>query len=99
MRFCKNEVFLAIHNLTKYKSYRLRSIKKAIPKNFAIVAGKQLCWGLFLINFIQKTLQRRCFHLKIAKLFRTPIFKNICERPLLEVIRGIRDPQQISEMF
>ena len=99
MRFCKNEVFLAIHNLTKYKSYRLRSIKKAILKNFAIVAGKQLCWGLFLINFIQKTLQRRCFHVKIAKFLRPPIFKNICEPLLLEVIRGIHDPQQISEIF
>ena len=99
MRICKNEVFLTIHNFTNYKSYWLRSIKKAILKNFAIVTGKQLCWGLFLINFIQKTLQRRCFHLKIAKFFRTPIFKNICERLLLEVIRGIHDPQQISEIF
>ena len=89
MRFCKNEVFLAIHNLAKYKSYRLRSILK----NFAIVTGKQLCWGLFLINFIQKTLQRRCFHVKIAKFLRPPIFKNICEPLLLEVIRGIHDPQ------
>ena len=95
MRFCKNEVFLAIHNLAKYKSYRLRSILK----NFAIVTGKQLCWGLFLINFIQKTLQRRCFHVKIAKFLRPPIFKNICEPLLLEVIRGIHDPQQISEIF
>ena len=95
MRFCKNEVFLAIHNLAKYKSYRLRSILK----NFAIVTGKQLCWGLFLINFVQKTLQRRCFHVKIAKFLRPPIFKNICEPLLLEVIRGIHDPQQISEIF
>ena len=95
MRFCKNEVFLAIHNVAKYKSYRLRSILK----NFAIVTGKQLCWGLFLINFIQKTLQRRCFHVKIAKFLRPPIFKNICEPLLLEVIRGIHDPQQISEIF
>ena len=95
MRFCKNEVFLAIHTLAKYKSYRLRSILK----NFAIVTGKQLCWGLFLINFIQKTLQRRCFHVKIAKFLRPPIFKNICEPLLLEVIRGIHDPQQISEIF
>ena len=95
MRFCKNEVFLAIHNLAKYKSYQLRSILK----NFAIVTGKQLCWGLFLINFIQKTLQRRCFHVKIAKFLRPPIFKNICEPLLLEVIRGIHDPQQISEIF
>ena len=95
MRFCKNEAFLAIHNLAKYKSYRLRSILK----NFAIVTGKQLCWGLFLINFIQKTLQRRCFHVKIAKFLRPPIFKNICEPLLLEVIRGIHDPQQISEIF
>ena len=95
MRFCKNEVFLAIHNVAKYKSYRLRSILK----NFAIVTGKQLCWGLFLINFIQKTLQRRCFHVKIAKFLRPSIFKNICEPLLLEVIRGIHDPQQISEIF
>ena len=33
-------------------------------------------------NFIKKRLQHRCFPVNIAKLFRTPILKNLCERLL-----------------
>ena len=41
--------------------------KKAVHKNFAIFAGKHLCWRLPLIE-------------NIAKFFRAPILKNICKR-------------------
>ena len=41
-----------------------------------IFTGKQTC------NFIKKKLQRICFPVNIAKLFRVPILKSICERLL-----------------
>ena len=49
-------------------------------KNFPIFTRKHLCWSLFLI----KRLQQRCFPVNIAKFLRETIFKNICDRPLLE---------------
>ena len=49
-------------------SHRRGSLKKSRP---------QIC------NFIKKRLQRRCFPVNIAKLLRTSILKNICERLLL----------------
>ena len=30
--------------------HRRSSVKKIVPKNFAIFTGKHLCWSLFLIN-------------------------------------------------
>ena len=49
-----------------------------------------MCWSLFnkvayiyWYNFIQKRLQLRCFPVKFAIIFGTPILKNICERLLL----------------
>ena len=60
--------------------HRSCSRRKAVLKNFAIFTGKQLCWGLFLIKFMKKRLQHRCFPVKIAlKFLRIPILKNICE--------------------
>ena len=35
-------------------------------------------------NFIRKRLQHSCFPVNIAKILRTHILKNICERLLLE---------------
>ena len=37
-------------------------------------------------RFMKKTLQCRCFPVNIAKVLRTPILKNVGERPLLEVV-------------
>ena len=39
--------------------------------------------GLRAFNFIKKKFQCNCFPVEFAKLLRTPIFKNICERLLL----------------
>ena len=39
--------------------------------------------GLRAFNFIKKKYQRSCFPVKFVKFFRTPTFKNICERLLL----------------
>ena len=59
-----------------YRSSNWRSsVKERVLKNFAC-------------NFIKKRLQHRCFLVKLAKLPRTSIFKNICERLV---------PQDITE--
>ena len=49
------------------------SVKERVLKNFAS-------------NFIKKRLQHRCFLVKLAKFLRTSIFKNTCERLLLQDI-------------
>ena len=35
-------------------------------------------------NFIQKRLQHKCFPVNLAKILRTPVLKNICERLVLD---------------
>ena len=57
--------------------------KKTVLKNFAIFAGKYLCWSLFLITVQAFRLQDRCFPVNFAKYLRTAILKNICQRLLL----------------
>ena len=53
--------------------------KLSVLKNFAIFAGKQLCWSLSLIkrnfmsDFINKT-PHSCFSVNIAKILRTHFF-------------------------
>ena len=37
------------------------------------------------LHFIKKRLQRRCFPVSIAKVLRTSILKNICERLILKI--------------
>ena len=49
------------------KSSHRRCSIKGLLKNFAIFAGKHLCWRP----------QRRCFPVKIAITSRTPILKNM----------------------
>ena len=44
---------------------------------FNKIAGLQAC------NFIKNRLQYRCFPVNFVKFLRTPILKNIWERPLL----------------
>ena len=44
-------------------------------KNVANFTGKHLCWSLEACNFIEKRLQQRCFLLELAKILRTPFFK------------------------
>ena len=40
-------------------------------QNLAIFTGKHLCWRFFLINFIKKRLQHRCFAVNVAKCLST----------------------------
>ena len=53
-----------------------QSYKTSILKKFAIFAGKYLCWSLFLINFVKRRLQHRCFPVNIAKFLRTAFLQN-----------------------
>ena len=43
--------------------------------------------GLEVCDFIKKRLQLSCFPLNIAKLLRTPILKNICQRLHLRILK------------
>ena len=67
--------------------------QKSSFKSHAEFTGKHPCWSVFSIKlqaggaciFIEKRLQHRCFHVKFAKLSRTPILKCICKRLLLHL--------------
>ena len=70
-------------------SLRRCSIKNTILKMFAIFTWKHLCCSLFLIKsqaFRSVTLLQRIHHkwflVNIAKILRTTILKNICDRLL-----------------
>ena len=61
----------------RYSSNCLQmSYKSSVLKQFAIFAGKHLCWSLFLINFVKRRLQHRCFPVNIAKFLRTAFWWN-----------------------
>ena len=64
--------------LTEYRSsYQDRSYIKKVLKTFADFTGGNLYWSLFLIKFIKKRFQYRCFPVKFAKILREPVLKNI----------------------
>ena len=64
--------------------------KKAVLKNLAIFTGKPLCRSHFLIklqafkpiNLLKRDSYTDVF-IKVGKLLRTPILKNLCEQLLL----------------
>ena len=73
--------------ITEYRTSHQRcSREKYALKNFANFTLKHLCWSLFLINFIKKRLPYRCFPVKLAKILKTPILKNICEGLCLRIL-------------
>ena len=43
-------------------------------KNLAIFTGKHLRWRFFIINFIEKRLQHKCFPMNIAKFLGTAFY-------------------------
>ena len=54
-------------------------------KNLAIFTGKHLCWRFFLINFIKKRLQHKCFPVNIAECLSTAFYvEYICEYEFFE---------------
>ena len=42
------------------------SIQEVVLKNFAIFTVKHLCWSLFLMTFLWKWLQHRCFLVNVC---------------------------------
>ena len=54
-------------------------------KNFAIFAGKHLCWGLQTCNFFKKT-PTKVFPVYIIKFFRTGFFIKHLQWMLLTVL-------------
>ena len=50
--------------------------------NLAIFTERHLGWRFFLINFIKKRYQHRCFPVNGVTL-KAPVLKNICKRLLL----------------
>ena len=68
------------HHKKFRKSEKEVFCKKSVFKYFAIFTGKYLCWSLFLIKFIKKKHQHRCFSVNIARFLRASILQNICER-------------------
>ena len=84
-----------LHNLCiarKRSSHWKRSVKTGALKNFAIYKRKDLGQSLFsikLLTFMSVTLLKGVSSTGVLleilrKFFRTPIFKNICERLLLK---------------
>ena len=75
-------------------SYPRCTVDKCVLKNFTNFTGKHMCWSLFCnkvavlrsFNFIKKKFRPSWFQVKFAKLLRTPILKNICERLLLYLL-------------
>ena len=67
-------------NSRSQKFYKINALK-----NLAIFTGKHLCWRFFLINFIKKRLQHRCFPVNIAKCLSTAFYiEYICEYEFFE---------------
>ena len=83
-------------------SHRRYSKKKGLLKNFAEFTGKYLSQSLFFnkvaglrpATLLKKRLWHKCFPMNIAKILRTPILKNICERLLL--VAAWRTTQKLS---
>ena len=65
--------------------------KKGVLRNFAKLAGRHLCQGLFFNKFagrrpetlFKKRLQHKCFPVNFVKLLRIPFLQNTFGRLLL----------------
>ena len=83
-------------------SHRRCSKKKDVLKNFTEFTGNHLCQGLFFNKIAgltpatlpKKRLWHRCCPVNFAKVLRTPILKNICER--LPMVAGWRTTKKLS---
>ena len=69
-----SEVFRIKTVLEHFAIFRTTPVSNSL---FNKVAGLKAC------NFIKKRLQHSYFLVNIAKFFKTPILKNICEQLLL----------------
>ena len=63
-------------------SHRRCSLKKGVPKSFAVSTGKQLCWSLFsinlqalkVLNLLHRTPLEDCFEYLQIFIFAISIF-------------------------
>ena len=68
-----NQRILSSHQISEnYNQWEVFYIKLSL-KYFAIFTGKDLRWSLFLIKFIKKNLQHRCFPVNMARFLRASI--------------------------
>ena len=89
----KNDCIIEYHLATASNVHHFRSLhrscsmKKATLTNFAIFAGKHLCWSLILmpegLQLYLKGTQTHMFSCEYCQNFKNPILRNICERLLL----------------
>ena len=78
--------FLVITQIYRYNTEYWVVLLQKPQKQPLDVFCKRTCSQNFACNFVKKRLQHRCFLVKLAKLLRTSIFKNICERlPLQDI--------------
>ena len=79
--FLKIIFFKSSHRRCSIKFRKIYREAPVLESLFNKVAELEAC------TFIKKRLQHWCFSVNIAKLLRTPILKNICERLLLIFLR------------
>ena len=68
--------------------------KTSVFKNFAIFAGKHLCWSLFLIKLqnwglvfsLKNRLENSCFPTNIARFLKTAFLRNTCSLYFSEIL-------------
>ena len=70
---CLKNTYFALCE-TNRSSLSQMLFKVDVLKNFINFTGKHQCSNLFLINFIKKRLQHKCFLAKYADFLRTPFF-------------------------
>ena len=75
--------FSITRNTENMKDVNLENFYRIL--NFAIYAGKHLCWSLLSI----KETSIQVFFSYVMEFSRTPIFRNICERLLLHIAQNL----------
>ena len=81
--FYKNSLFVKTLKFIR-SNYRSCYVKKSVAKNFANFTEKHLFRSLFLM-FINKSLQHRCFPVKVVKFLRTSISEKITK--ILQILQ------------
>ena len=87
VNYCREKVSSKITGwvvITSSRNSQQRcSTKKAVIKIFAIFTGKRYYTG----NFINKSLQNRCFPVNVMKILRASILKDIWKCLLLLLLK------------
>ena len=62
--------YYCVVSVGKHSNSRSQMFYAAL-QNLVIFTGKRLCWRFFLIRFIKKRLQHKCFPVNVAKCLST----------------------------